>query len=92
MCNIAHVKLTKISKFYWKQQLFIENLHMKYKMYKFQCKFTTLNFSSYANLHMIEKPLKKILGNNFGGSAPACMYPSCNISVFKVSSILVAWL
>jgi len=29
---------------------------MKYKIYKFQCKFTTLNFLSYVNLYMIKKP------------------------------------
>ena len=32
---------------------------MKYKMYKFQYKFTTLNFLSCENLHIIEKPILK---------------------------------
>jgi len=38
---------------------------MKYKMYKFQYKFTTLNFLSCANLHMIEKPFFFIMCGEF---------------------------
>ena len=60
-------------------------------MYKFQCKFTTLNFLSYANLHMIEKPFKKTSPS----SISICLfepifyfYPNHLMTYFHINTIL----